>query len=92
VLDYFQQNPQAAQQLVGPLFEDKVIDFILEMAKVEDNLITVEELYRVEDEAAKAKPAKKAAKKSAKKAAAKKPAAKKAASKKAATKKAAKKS
>ena len=92
VLDYFQQNPQAAQQLVGPLFEDKVIDFILEMAKVEDNLITVEELYRVEDEASKAKPAKKAAKKSAKKAAAKKPAAKKAASKKAATKKAAKKS
>ena len=88
VLEYFQQNPQAAQQLAGPIFEDKVIDFILEMATVNEQVITVEELYKAEDETA-AKPAK-AAKKAAKKASAKKAPAKKAA-KKAAAKKAAKK-
>ena len=89
VLEYFQQNPQAAQQLAGPIFEDKVIDFILEMATVNEQVITVEELYKAEDETA-AKPAKKAAKKAANKASAKKAPAKKAA-KKAAAKKAAKK-
>ena len=84
VLEYFQKNPQAMQQLAGPIFEDKVIDFILEMAKVTDVTIDAETLYKQpEDEAA---PAKKAA---AKKPAAKKPAAKKAATKKAAAKKAA---
>lgn len=78
VLEYFQQNPQAAQQLAGPVFEDKVIDYILEIAKVNDQVITVEELYKVEEEAKPAKKpaAKKAAKKSAKKAAAKKSSAK----------------
>ncbi|MGC6484034.1 MAG: trigger factor [Candidatus Puniceispirillales bacterium] len=90
VLEYFQQNPQAAQQLAGPIFEDKVIDFILEMATVNEQVMTVEELYKADDEPA-AKPAKKAAKKSAKKAAAKKAAAKKAPAKKAAKKAAAKK-
>lgn len=79
VLEYFQQNPQAAQQLAGPVFEDKVIDYILEIAKVNDNVISVEELYKVdEDDKPKAK---KAAKKAAKKPAAKKAATKKAAKK-----------
>ena len=83
VLEYFQKNPQAMQQIAGPIFEDKVIDFILEMAKVTDVTIDTDTLYNAPDEAA---PAKKA---SAKKAAAKKPAAKKAAAKKPAAKKAA---
>ena len=43
-----------------------MIDFILEMATVNEQVITVEELYKAEDETA-AKPAKKAAKKAAKK-------------------------
>ena len=82
VLEYFQKNPQAMQQIAGPIFEDKVIDFILEMAKVTDVTIDTDTLYAAPEEAA---PAKKAAAKkpAAKKAAAKKPAAKKAAAKKA---------
>ncbi len=67
VLEYFQKNPDAAQQLAGPIFEDKVVDYILEIAKVNDNVMTVEELYKAEDE--DAKPAKKSAKKAAKKSA-----------------------
>src|SRR5210317_1865504 len=81
VLEYFQKNPQAMQQIAGPIFEDKVIDFILEMAKVTDVTIDTDTLYAAPEEAA---PAKKAA---AKKPAAKKPAAKKAAAKKPAAKK-----
>ena len=89
VLEYFQKNPQAAQNLAGPIFEDKVIDYILEMATVNDNVMSVEDLYKIEDDVEK-KPAKKASKKAATKAGAKK-AATKSAAKKAATKSAAKK-
>ena len=85
VLEYFQKNPQAMQQIAGPIFEDKVIDFILEMAKVSEVVIDKDALYQADE--SDAAPAKKAAKKSAKKAASKKPAAKKAPAKKAAKKK-----
>ena len=91
VMEYFQKNPEAMQQIAGPIFEDKVIDFILEMAKVTDVTIDTDTLYNAPDEAAPAKKAsakKAAAKKlTAKKAAAKKPVAKKAAAKKPAAKK-----
>ncbi len=97
VLEYFQKNEQAIQQLAGPIFEDKTVDFILEMANVTEVQTDVETLYAApeagEGEAsAKQKPAKKAAKKAAaKKAGAKKAAAKRAAPKKGVVKKAAKK-
>ena len=58
VLEYFQKNPQAMQQLAGPIFEDKTIDFILEMAKVTEVTIDADTLYKQpEDEAASAKKA-----------------------------------
>ena len=92
VLEYFQKNPEAMQQLAGPIFEDKAIDFILEMAQVTEVTIDAETLYKQsEDDGVPAKKVaakKPAAKKAAtKKRAAKKPAAKKPAAKKAATKK-----
>ncbi len=92
VFEYFQKNPEAMQQLAGPIFEDKTIDFIMEMAKVTEVKTSVEALYAEPEAAA---PAKKTAKKAAKKASAKKApkeaAGKKAPAKKAAAKKAAKK-
>jgi len=42
VLEYFQKNPDATNSLRGPLFEDKVIDFIIEMAKIEDEVVKPE--------------------------------------------------
>ena len=79
------------QQLAGPIFEDKVIDYILELAKVTEVETTADALYAsLEESVSKesGKPAaKKSAKKAAKKAAAKKAPAKKAAAKKAAAKK-----
>ena len=32
IMDYLKNNPEAQQQLSGPIFEDKIIDFILETA------------------------------------------------------------
>ncbi len=85
VLEFYQKNAEAAASLRAPVLEDKVVDYILELAQVTDQEVTVEELLRDPDESAdaEAKPAKKAAaKKSAKKSGAKKAAAKKAAAKK----------
>jgi len=87
VVEYYQKNPQAMQQLAGPIFEDKVIDYILELAKVTEAETTADALYASLEEGNAKPAAKKAAKKSAKKAAAKKAPAKKAAAKKAAAKK-----
>jgi len=49
VMDYFKNNPEAQQQLSGPIFEDKIIDFILELANIKDKFVTLDELYK-EDE------------------------------------------
>ena len=83
--EFVQQNPQMQQQLRAPIFEDKVVDFLLEMVQTTDKEISVEELMRDPDEDGEDKPAKKA---KAKKASAKKAGAKKASAKKAAAKKA----
>jgi len=89
VMEYFQKNQQALQQLAGPIFEDKVIDYILELAKVTEVATDTDTLYKAPEETV---PAKKTAKKAAKKPAAKKATdTKKAAAKKAPAKKAAKK-
>ena len=102
VFEYFQQNPEAMAQIRAPIFEEKVVDFIVELASVTEKSVSLEELM-VEpgaEEEDKPKAKKPAAKKKAapKKAAAKKddgddkpakkPAAKKAAAKKPAAKKA----
>lgn len=46
VMEYFQKNPEAAQSLRAPIFEDKVVDFIVEMASVTDKPVTKEELQK----------------------------------------------
>ena len=44
VMEFFRKNPQAAESLRGPIFEDKVVDYILDQAKVEERSVTPEEL------------------------------------------------
>ena len=68
VLEYFQQNQQAMQQLAGPIFEDKTVDFILEMANVTEVATDVETLYAAPEEETPKAASKPAAKKAAKKA------------------------
>ena len=49
--EFFENNPEAVEQLRAPLFEDKVVDFILEMANVSERRVSFDELV---DEEAKA--------------------------------------
>jgi len=49
VLDFYRQNPEAVANLRAPIFEDKVIDFIVELAKVEERRITPQELLDTPD-------------------------------------------
>jgi len=44
VMEFFRKNPQAAEGLRGPIFEEKVIDFVVELAKIEETSVTPEEL------------------------------------------------
>ena len=44
IMESFQKNPEAMQQLREPLMEDKVVDFIVELAKVTDKIVSLEEL------------------------------------------------
>jgi len=73
VFDYFQNNSQAMNELQAPLYEDKVIDFLIEMADVTDQVVPADELLNEPGQA----PAKEASKPK-KKAASKKAPAKKA--------------
>ncbi len=79
VFDYYSKNRDALESMRAPLFEEKVVDFIIELAEVKEKSVTPEELMAALDEDTEEKPKKKAA---AKKAPAKKPAAKKTAAKK----------
>ena len=102
VVQYYQANPHAVQELTAPVLEDRVIDHILSQVEIADRKVSPDELRRIEDDEENAQetageggePAKKAsakkapAKNAAEKATAKKAAAKKAPAKKAPAKKA----
>ena len=45
VLEYYEKNKEASQNLAGPLFEEKVFDFICEMAEIKEKIVSVENLY-----------------------------------------------
>ena len=44
--EFIQKNEQALQQIRAPLFEDKVVDYILELADVSDKDVSKEELQK----------------------------------------------
>jgi len=44
VFDYYKNNPEAMQTMQSPLLEEKVVDFIIELADVSEKSVTVEEL------------------------------------------------
>ena len=65
ILSHYQNSPEALESLRAPAFEEKVVDFILEMASITDKPATVDELMMDPDqEAAPAKKPKKTEKKS----------------------------
>lgn len=52
VWDFYRNNAQALAQLRAPIYEDKVVDFILELANVTEKKVSREDLYK-DDEAEK---------------------------------------
>jgi trigger factor len=44
IMEFFRKTPEAAERLRGPIFEDKVVDYILDQASVADRVVTPEEL------------------------------------------------
>jgi trigger factor len=50
VWDYYRNNANALAQLRAPIYEDKVVDFILELATVTEKEVSREELFKEEDE------------------------------------------
>ncbi len=51
VLDFYRQNPGAIDNLRAPIFEDKVIDFIVELGKIGERKITPQELLAIPEPA-----------------------------------------
>jgi trigger factor len=49
IWEYYQKNPNALATLRAPLFEDKVVDFLVELAEVTEKPVSREELFKDDD-------------------------------------------
>jgi trigger factor len=56
VFEYYKSNPDALQSLRAPIFEEKVVDYLLEFAEVSDKTVTKEELAALVEEEDEAEP------------------------------------
>lgn len=52
VWDFYRNNQQALAELRAPIYEEKVVDHILGLAKIEDRKVPASELLKAEDDAA----------------------------------------
>jgi len=50
VWDYYRKNPQAVATLRAPIFEYKVVDFLIELAKITEKQVSRDELFRDDEE------------------------------------------
>ncbi len=66
VFDFYLKNKQAVESLKAPIFEEKIVDHILGQVKLNEKIVSVEDLYKFDEEAQPAKKAKAAAKKETK--------------------------
>ena len=74
IMELYQKNPEAMASIRAPIFEDKIVDFITEMATVTEKTVSPEQLMSPPEEALD-QPSEKSKKKPAKKAKPKKKAA-----------------
>ncbi len=51
IMDFFRKNPRAVDTLRGPIFEEKVVDFLIGRATVTERQVSAEELAKDEDAA-----------------------------------------
>jgi trigger factor len=50
VWEYYRNNPGALASLRAPIFEEKVVDFLLELASITDKQVSREELFKEDEE------------------------------------------
>jgi trigger factor len=50
VWEYYRKNPSALASLRAPIYEDKVIDFLLELADLTEKKVSREELFKDDEE------------------------------------------
>jgi trigger factor len=50
VWDYYRKNPAAVAGIRAPIFEEKVVDFLVELAKVTDKTVSREELLKDDED------------------------------------------
>ena len=48
VVEFYKNNPNAQMELRAPIFEDKVVDFALELANVKEKTVSPEELFKAD--------------------------------------------
>ncbi|MDG1273073.1 MAG: trigger factor [Alphaproteobacteria bacterium] len=58
IMELYQKNPEAMASIRAPLFEDKIVDFITEMATVTEKSISPEDLMAGPEEIVNSKPKK----------------------------------
>jgi trigger factor len=54
IWEYYKKNPGAVAAVRAPIFEEKVVDFLIELASVTDKPVSREELFKDDDETASA--------------------------------------
>ena len=52
VWDYYRRTPEAMASVRAPLFEEKVVDFLLELATVTEKTVSRDELYKEDEDKA----------------------------------------
>ena len=82
VMEHYKNNPEAMEELSAPLYEEKVVNFILEQASITEKTATKDELIKTMEDEAAGKPKAKAKAKAGEKSKAKGKAAEKKAAKK----------
>jgi trigger factor len=50
VWDYYRKNPAAVAALRAPIFEEKVVDFLLELAAVTEKQVSRDDLLKEEED------------------------------------------
>ena len=50
VWDFYRKNPDRLAEVRAPIFEEKVVDHIIALAKVTDLTVSKEELFKPEDD------------------------------------------
>ena len=53
IFEYFKENPSSIETVRGPIFEQKIVDFIISKSKMQNKKIDVKEFIKLQEEAFK---------------------------------------